>query len=98
MEEIFSYLKSIGFEETKGESWHYACLNLNAGTIQYGFEYQLYDGEWKNPTTPAFYLWSGLGDSDSYGYSIPANDIATAKRVMLLLLGSDQPTSKYATE
>ena len=86
MEGIFEHLKSFGFTENSTESTRYASIEVaGGGVIKYGWEYTVWDGKWKNPTEPAFYLWSGLGDHDSYAFVIPADNMGAVQQAMTCL-------------
>jgi hypothetical protein len=86
MSEIEEYLLLAGFYRVEsGESGSYIQLKTGVGALRYGWEYQVFDGEWRDPTTPALYLWSGLGSSQDYGYPLPLETVEDAKALLLAM-------------
>ena len=83
LEEIITFLKTKGFEPylEDSESHHYLRRKTEGGVILYGWEFMRWDGKWKDPTKPAFYFYSGLGDHESYGFKREAEDIGEVMQI-----------------
>lgn len=81
---ILAFLKDNGFTgyRKEDENCHYIYRRDDGGLIIYGWEYTIWNGRWENPTKPAFYLYSGLGDHSSYAFKREADDIGEVMQVL----------------
>ena len=76
--ELYAFLMKNGFEEDNNEEygWHYISFRTKGGSLFF---------DWNDEDFNTLYIWSGLGDHESYGYDILIESLDQLSTLLKLL-------------